>query len=156
MNKEEIAHKIGYRIDDLGRIINPRGIVLKGHIRKQTGYLSLGFRYLGETYKLNAHRLQAFQKYNSRIFEKGICVRHLNGNKIDASKDNIAIGTQSENMMDISPEIRLSRSIRAASFIKKHDRTMIQEFHDIHKSYKKTMDYFRISSKGTLNYILRT
>jgi hypothetical protein len=37
----------------------------------------------------------------------------------------------------------------------KYDHTAILAFYNACKSYKKTADHFRISSKGTLHYILQ-
>lgn len=39
------------------------------------------------------HRLQAYQKFGDKIYEDGIVVRYLNGDRYDNSYDNIGIGT---------------------------------------------------------------
>lgn len=46
------------------------------------------------------HRVIAFRKYGSIVFEKGILVRHLDGNKINNSPDNLVIGTNQDNVND--------------------------------------------------------
>ena len=114
------------------------------------------------TFKVNkkdvhvpVHRLQAFQKYGYKIFEDGIVVRHFDGKSLNNAWDNILIGTQQDNMMDVPEQIRISRAIHASSFKKKYNDKQIKEFHSISKSYKKTMEEFGITSKGTLNYILK-
>lgn len=55
------------------------------------------------------HKLQAFQKYGDKIFEKGIVCRHLNDVKLDNSYDNIAIGTHRDNFHDIPAAVRSAR-----------------------------------------------
>lgn len=100
------------------------------------------------------HRIQALQKFGDKIFKDGIVVRHLNGEKTDNSWDNIAIGTHKDNAMDIPKEQRLQRSLYATSFVRKHYANKVKKFHSIDKSYKKTMNEFSISSKGTLHFIL--
>lgn len=47
------------------------------------------------------HRLQAFQKYGYKMFEKGVLVRHFDGDSLNNSWENILIGTDSDNKMDV-------------------------------------------------------
>lgn len=51
-------------------------------------------------YPIKVHRLVAYQKFGNVIFEKGIQVRHLNGDKLDFSFQNIEIGTSQQNQLD--------------------------------------------------------
>lgn len=94
------------------------------------------------------------QKYGDKLFEKGIETRHKNGIKTDNSWNNILIGNHSQNMMDIPKQIRVKKALHASSFLVKHNKDEIKKYHEKYKSYKKTMDKFNISSKGTLHYIL--
>lgn len=103
---------------------------------------------------IKCHRLQAYQKYGDMLYGEGMMVRHLNGDSLDNSWGNIAIGTNSENQMDIPEQIRLFRARYASSFMQKHNHDDIISFYKENKSYKKTMEKFEISSKGTLHYIL--
>lgn len=113
---EEKAYQAGYRVTEEGEVISPHsGKPLKLYLRKH-GYLSFSYDH---TDKVWVHRLQAFQKYGERIYEPGIQVRHLDGNSVNNRADNIAIGTQSENMMDRRPEDRLAHAKHAASHIRK-------------------------------------
>ena len=57
-------------------------------------------------------------------------------------------------MMDISAEVRLAKALHATSFSRKHDKEPIRAYYAEHKSYRKTMEEFNISSKGTLHFIL--
>lgn len=61
------------------------------------------------------HRFKAYKLYGNRLFEDGIQVRHLNGDKLDFSNDNILISTASQNMMDIPLEKRLYSARCAAA-----------------------------------------
>lgn len=61
--------------------------------------------------KLAWHRLQAYCKFGDAIFDKDILVRHLNGNSLDNSWDNIAIGSYLDNMMDKSEDSRRKTAI---------------------------------------------
>ena len=81
-------------------------------------------------------------------------MRHLNGNEMDNSWDNIGIGTHSDNMMDMPKEVRVAKAKHASSFLKKYNHENVRDFHQSAKSYKKTMEYFGIKSKSTLYSIL--
>ena len=74
---------------------------------------------------------------------------------MDNSYENILIGTHSQNMMDISKELRLKKALKATSFVRKYNKEEVIKFHNKSKSYKETMEKFNILSKGTLNYILK-
>ncbi len=103
------------------------------------------------------HMLCAYQKYGEMAL-KCECVRHLDGNSLNNAHNNIAIGTLSENTMDIPEDVRRKRATKAShSYMMKwnaKDVETIKEYHSKGHSYKKTMEVFDISSKGTLYYIL--
>lgn len=46
------------------------------------------------------HRLVALKKFGPKIFENKVVVRHINGDKLDNSPDNIMIGSQNDNIKD--------------------------------------------------------
>lgn len=146
------AFNKGYRASD-GQIFfgnNVRSLFKNSH-----GYSRFTIRFLDKVVSVAVHRLVAYQKYGEAIFESGIEVRHLDSDKTNNLDYNIGIGTHSQNMMDKSPEIRRAAAIKASQSIAKFDHSEIITFHRHTKSYKKTMSEFGISSKGTLNFILR-
>lgn len=155
MNKEQYLFKKGYRITEQGVVLNPKGNEVTGYVNSH-GYRSFGFRdKTGNSKRCDFHRLQAFQKYGEVIFVTGVQVRHKNNDKFDNTFENILIGTNHQNQMDIPEHIRHSRALHAASFIRKYNREEVKKFyHDSGRSYKKTMEAFDISSKGTLHFIL--
>lgn len=152
MRIEEIASKRGYVVTEEGVFLNPKGLKLCSNYHQ--GYLTTKLKVDGKLVRLKAHRLQAFQKYGELLYNDATVTRHLNSNKEDNSWDNIVLGSHSENMFDIPKQIRIKRAIYASSFKKKYNNEDIINFHNEHKSYKRTMQQFNISSKGTLNYIL--
>lgn len=153
-----IAYNRGYRVDESGSVAGLKVSRLSTNLSKD-GYLRYSIR--GEDRKpltIVVHRLQAYQKYGDKIFLTGIMVRHLNGNKLDNSFKNIAIGTNSDNQMDIPKEDRMKRSINGSTILRRFTDKQVEEiieFHHNSKSYKETMIEFDISSKGSLWYILR-
>lgn len=152
MNIVKIAYQKGYMVDNNGGLVSKTKQV---KLKLSSGYFYFSIRIDKSTRNVAVHRLQAYQKYGEKLFDDCIEVRHLNGIRTDNSWDNIAIGTHSENMMDIPEHIRLANAIYASSFMKKHNhKDIIQWYINNGKSYKKTMQKFNISSKGTLHFIL--
>lgn len=149
---EYIASKRGYIVSEEGILYNPKGCKI-GFVNDQ-GYIQTRIRINKVGVKLKVHRLQAFQKYGVGLYKETVVARHFDGIKTNNSWENILIGTHSDNMMDIPEQIRIKKALYATSFVRKHDKKKIKKFHKTNKSYKKTMDKFNISSKGTLNYIL--
>ena len=101
MNIYELAIEKGYYVNEIGEAFS----------KKQK--LSLRLKYTNPNYycfnirdnenkvcRILVHRLQAYQKFGDEIFKEGIVVRHLDNNSLNNSIDNIAIGTQQENMLD--------------------------------------------------------
>jgi hypothetical protein len=158
MRNEIEAYNKGYRVTENGEVISHKGKTIKLYLGS-AGYYKFSFRS-EEKIKDNrvsfcVHRLQAFQKYGQKLFRKGIEVRHKDGVKANNSWDNILIGTHSENMMDIPKHIRIEKALYATSFVRKYDKEDVIKFHKENgNSYKKTMEEFGISSKGTLHFIL--
>lgn len=149
----------GYFMSKDGKLINPKGEIVKGRVNS-VGYLSSSVQL--KYCKINAahHRIQAYQKYGDKVFEKGIVCRHLDEIKLNNSCKNIAIGSCFDNSMDTPKILRQLRALNGivamAKKNKKYDYEKVVVFYQGVKSYKKTMDEFGIKSKGTLNYILKT
>jgi hypothetical protein len=148
---EQILVKRGYFVTEEGVLYNPKKESIGCYDRD---YLISFIRVNGVKRKIKAHRLQAYQKYGDKLYETGIIVRHFDGNSKNNSWDNILIGTQSQNMMDIPKQIRVKSALIATSYVRKYDKNKVKEFYEKEKSYKKTMEYFNISSTGTLHFIL--
>lgn len=141
------AYQKGYRVKD-GIAYNPKGESLSGTL-DSSGYIMFSPTKFDKVF---IHRLVAYQKYGDRIFEDGIQVRHKDNNKLNNFEDNILIGNQSQNMMDIPKQ---QRRINASKQGKKHPHDEIIDFYNESRSYQQTMQQFELSSKGTLYYILK-
>ena len=151
----KIAYNKGYRIDKEGRV---RGLKVKylSLSLNSSGYLTFGLSLDGVKRSCCVHRFQGYKKFGEDIFEDGIEVRHLNGEREDNHWDNIAIGTHSENMLDIRPELRQKSAEYASSFQQKHDHEKIKKYYSNNDvTYTDIMKKFNISSKGTVSYIIR-
>lgn len=107
--------------------------------------------------KVKVHRLQAFQKYGLSVFRRGIQVRHLNGNSLDNSISNIAIGTCRQNAMDKEQSTRVAVAIKASSKNRKLSDKVIKEIRSDRlngDTYKELMVKYGITSKGTMSHII--
>ena len=154
MKIEKYLYVKGYRITELGIILNPKNKELQPG-KSSNGYFKINVKINNKTIRCYIHRLQAYQKFGDNLYSEGIVVRHLDGNKINNSYTNILIGTHKENYLDIPEAIRIARCIYAASFNIKYNKIEVKKFYNLCKSYTKTMERFNISSKSTLHYILK-
>ena len=145
MRNEEIAYNKGYRISKNGDILGIKGKALKNHIGNR-GYIIFT---VNRKLKVPAHRFQAYIKYKEKIFDDDIVVRHLDGNKLNNSWDNILIGTYSENQLDRTIESRVNGASHP-----KHDHLEILKDRDDGMTYKEIMEKHNISSKGTVSFII--
>lgn len=127
----------GWEIDQNGQITNPKGEIKKGSLTY--GYLKVGIKIPElkiSSYSLKIHKFQAYQKYGEEIFQPGIVVRHLNGNKTDNSWENIIIGTQSDNMMDRNELDRIKHSKERRKYSHEVKLELIKE-REIGKSFSQ-------------------
>lgn len=146
----------GYRVIN-GKLYNSDGEELSTYHYKgkkeKIGYLSFGIKIDKKRITIFVHKLVAYQKFGIAALLPGVQVRHLDNNSLNNVDENISLGDQSKNMLDRPKEERVSIAAKANL---KHDHEAIKTFYNEHRSYKKTMERFNISSKGTLNYILRS
>jgi len=94
------ASNRGFFVTKEGQLLGPAGNIKS--CQYKNGYKQFQFSYFGKNRNLKVHRLQALQKYGYEAMNKeGIVVRHLNSKKDDNSWDNIAIGSQADNLLDV-------------------------------------------------------
>lgn len=148
------AFNKGYRVREDGVVVNPKGGVAKVYITNK-GYKKFNIRLNSkEVFLVYVHKLCAYQKYGDIVFQAD-CVRHLDGNSLNNCPDNIEIGTQKDNMRDMPKEVRQKKAEYATSFVRKYNKNEVRVFFKQNgSSYRKTMNHFGMTSKGTLWFIL--
>lgn len=149
------ASRKGYFVALDGRAIGPTGVVLKLTLKGNAPYTYCKFNLKGLK-QVSVHRLQAYQKFGDKLFEPGVVVRHLNGNSLDNSFDNIALGSQSDNMFDIPEEVRLASALTAAKEQRKlswDEMLQLRKDRDNGDTYKTLCSRYTIS-KSTVSYIV--
>lgn len=159
MNPEEkilFAIKKGYKIDKDG-VCYKNDSIIKGCMGNRP-YKAINIRLKGtrKQIRISVHRLQAYLKFGSKIFEDNVVVRHLDNNSLNNSWDNIAIGTRSMNMLDVPQDIRKGRALKSSKLRRKLntkqyksiflDRNSGMKLRELSKKYKISM--------STASYIL--
>lgn len=149
----------GYDINEKGEFIR-KDLTIKNKFRiGRNGYYNITLRLPScERADVKIHKLQAYKKYGIEMFKDGIVVRHMDGNRLNNSWDNILIGTQSDNQMDIPKEIRVNSAIKASrqkqdNNRKYEERCKIYEDLKNNISYTDIMVKHGITSKGTLSFM---
>ena len=113
----------GYTVTEDGVAMGPTG-PLKGTIKnkraKHTGHERVAYWHISirmdatGTIPVPIHRFVAFLKYGEVSMQAGTVTRHLDSDPHNNHWDNIAIGTQSDNMMDRPEEERIAHAKKAA------------------------------------------
>lgn len=102
----------GYYVDEQGRVYGPKGpLSIKAYGKQRYPTIGTNWNYI--RYSIPAHCLAAYCFYGDESFTEGLVVRHLNGNRLDLSKLNIALGTAKENAQDVPKAERVARAKHA-------------------------------------------
>ena len=123
------AYLIGYRFD-----FNTQELVLISGKRRDGRRVLSKFTYPTFSVKLSGcnftvfvHRLAMYQVYGDILFEQGVVVRHLNDIPTDLRFENLAVGTSSDNILDIPPEKRKMKNIFKRTGKTPHNKTTSNE-----------------------------
>lgn len=163
MRKEEYFSKKGYYVTEDGCLMSPKNKRV-GTYSKRRGmrYEYVSVLYDGKIDKLFTHRLQAFQKFGAELYKKGYVVRHLNGDSLDNTYDNISIGTYVDNALDIPKEKRKMMSVVAvrASMKKiiKYNQDIVKKavlMRERGATFVEIAKTLGISTRAQANYIVR-
>ena len=152
MKPEKLAKSKGYVITKEGVVISPYGNKVGTYGKNK--YLYFSIRYDNKIRKVFFHRFQAYNKFGDIIFDNNLCVRHLNGNFLDNSYNNIEIGSYSQNSLDIPVETR-KRTAKYANM--KYNEEIVKRIKEDRQkglSYKNLLLKYNIRSKGSLFYII--
>lgn len=145
--------KLGWTTDGY-RLFNPKGEEKYASINNR-GYFSYHISINSRMSNVHLHRMVAYKKYGDKIFNKGIVVRHKDGNKLNNDEDNILIGTHTDNMRDIPIQIRKRSAITASNKIRKFTDIEVQEIkkdRELGMTYKQLCEKWK-SPKSTFSYI---
>jgi len=150
------AYEKGYRVVG-NEVISARGTSLKLNASGKNYNPRFSVRAPApsrETYKVEASKLSAYQKFGDAIFNPDLVIRHLDADPWNIRESNFELMTHQESQMVKPAEVRMASAKTAASHLNQYDNEAVREFYAQCKSYKKTMQKFGIPSKGTLYYIL--
>jgi hypothetical protein len=148
---------LGYIPEDGGKLKSPKGRYLSLTIDNNNYYYwQTRDRDTGYQPRVYYHKIVAYHLYGEKVFQEGVVVRHLNGNSLDNSFINIAIGSAHDNWMDVPENIRQKISDCGALVQRKLDKQKLNEFYTDRSNgmtYKKLMEKYGIA-KSTVSYIV--
>lgn len=105
--RDGIMFAAGYKMINVKKLSkDDRDLVCKSNMKLHRGYVY-------------EHRLNALKKFGNEMFDGGIVVRHIDGNKLNNHSDNIMLGKQSENIRDhmtANNQMKVWRSIALTLF----------------------------------------
>jgi hypothetical protein len=164
MNNLTLANNILLRVLEKGYNISLDGTLYRNGKKINStidnkGYKKLSFRCKESiSFPVPLHRLQAYLKFGEQIFDKTLVVRHLDGNSLNNSWENIGIGTNKDNQLD-RPQNELLKYSLNATRIRQNSIREINERFLIYKdlynglSYNEIIKKYDNLSKGTLSYM---
>lgn len=150
---EKIVFDLGFRVNDIGEVFTPNKKKRKLSFGCQKYYV-FSVRIYDKPQSVLVYRLQAYQKFGDKIYQKGIVVRHLNNNPLDNSWDNIEIGTYSDNLYDIPEEIRIKKASKAHKQYSDDLHQKVIEARNNGMSYKEIMEKFGIKCKSQVSFMI--
>lgn len=100
----------GYYVTEDGKLFGPKGQLRCRRYGKQT-YPTFSTNWGGRVYGIPAHKLAAYCFYGKDAFEPGVVVRHLNADVLDISRENITLGSYSDNERDKPAQVRRRSAI---------------------------------------------
>jgi len=149
------AAQVGYQFER-GEIRHPdRTYALKLRCDKH-GYRYFRVRPVGwsKAPMVYVHRYVAYLKFGEKLFDSEIVVRHLDGDKLNNSVDNIAIGTQRQNALD-RPEIeRLEHAKVAGKARRRLSKSQAEQLRIDQRngaSYSELQERYGVS-RGTVSH----
>lgn len=148
---------LGYRVDDRGFVERPNGSIVSVCIREAVeGHplyvFSIRHGVVRYPQTVFVHKLVAYQKFGLRAFDPNVVIRHLNGNSLDNSWNNIEIGSQRLNSLDIPLERRIALARHAASFQRSITSDEARLIRETKPPLSEVMARFGVS-KSTASYI---
>jgi len=102
----------GYYVTEQGELFGPKGKI-KVSLHGKQRYPTFSSNWSGYVYGIPVHQFAAYCFYAEQAFSKDVVVRHINGNTLDFSKENIRLGSHSDNNMDKFSEKRKAAAIKA-------------------------------------------
>lgn len=151
---EAVMFSKGYTVDKYGRLFNKLGVEVIGSVDNR-GYRATGMRTPdNRVVRVYFHRMVAYAKFKNKIYQDGTVVRHLDGNPLNNSWDNIDIGSYSDNMMYIPKSIRVTNAGLANM---KYDKDMVNMIKDLRSKGLKYADIMKetgIHNKSVISYII--
>lgn len=116
------AFERGLRVNEAGEVIGLLGRVRSPQVMTSAhGYkiAKVNLTFDGKNIFITVAKLAAYQWFGEKALAADVQVRHLDGNSLNNAKDNLAIGSASDNMMDRPAEVRLTAAKAGATKVRR-------------------------------------
>lgn len=124
----------GYRVTAEGVPLNPKGRILKGHTSAKDGRLHITTTYMTKNIRCPVHALAAYELFGEPALNPNVHIRHLNGNPLDNSASNLAIGTSTDNHLDVPAAARTAHALKGARTVRKLTYEQAQALREAYSS----------------------
>lgn len=133
------AYQRGYRVEPNGRLIGPKGEIKVAKSLKQR-YPTFSTNWGGYVFGIPVHQFAAYCYFGDEYLLSNYVVRHLNADTLNFSKNNIALGTGSDNEHDKPTSVRkltaqLAR--KAQGFTPKNAKLSEEQVREVRQLYAK-------------------
>ena len=137
----------GWSVNANGTVLKPSGEIRKCYTKKgqknRPPYRVFNVKDDGLSRPVHVHKMVAFLKFGAVAFDN--LVRHLNNKSLDNSWNNIAIGSNSDNMMDRPAEERKAHALKAVKVLRKFTVEQVIFIRRTQESGKALAKYFNVS-----------
>lgn len=128
----------GYYVTEKGLVFGPKGPLQIKCYGKQR-YPTYSTNWDNKVWGIPVHKLAAYCFYGDRSFAKGVVVRQLNADVLDVSRNNIVLGSYSDNEMDKPEELRKAAATtarRAQGYAAKNRKLTDTQAEQVKEFYK--------------------
>jgi hypothetical protein len=129
------AYNDGFRIIN-NKLTNKQGITRKTSIHYKGLQKNLPYYFFSYgSFRIYFHHLAAFQKFQNSWLLSNLMVRHKNNDSSDNSFENILLGTNKENQLDVPEKQRKLNVVKAHKITRKFTDETIREIREKGKIY---------------------
>jgi len=95
-------------------------------------------------FSVQVHKLAKYQWFGASSLREGVELRHLDGNRQNNRRSNLALGSHADNMQDVPAETRLKKAKKAA-FARR--RLSMQQANALRRDRRRGMKYSVLTEK---------
>jgi hypothetical protein len=132
------AYERGYRVHPAGRLLGPKG-ELKIKVGPSQKYPTFSTNWGGRVFGIPVHQFAAYCYFGDTYLTGKQIVRHLDGNRLNIARDNIVLGSYSDNERDkpVAVRVKNAQTARASQkFTPPNAKLLPEQVLEIRKIYE--------------------